>query len=176
MFNNQKLSLKKLNYLYLFINFLIYSLILGIIVISVNDSYHLYINEYNTYLKAKSISNSTTHLDVFLKNLSFGLLWSIGKVFLTVIALVIIKIIIMRIPISSKYILHLDKNNEISSILGRYLCNHLRNKSYIDFFTLIFLSQEADYESYIINKNSKKNDYQQLFNKYDLFYEKDIKK
>ena len=109
------LSLKHLNYLYLFINLLSYSIILGTIFFIINDCYHLYLKETLLFEQTKIATNTTTHLDQFLKNTLLGFIFGLLKILITIIIVSIVKFIVFRFPISSHYLITLDKNNQISS-------------------------------------------------------------
>lgn len=172
---SKSLSLKHLNYLYLFINLLSYAIILGVIFFVINDCYHLYLKENILFQQTKVSTNSTSHLDVFLKNVLLGMIFGAIKILITLVCVSTIKFLIFKFPVPSSYLINLDKNKEISTILGRYLAYHFRKYQSINFSTLVYLNQEAEYEKYIIQSHSKINKFQYFLKKYDDSYIDDIK-
>lgn len=170
-----KISLKHLNYLYLFINLLSYAIILGVIAFVINDCYHLYLKENLIFQQTKVATNSTAHLDLFLKNTLLGFMFGLLKILATIIIVTIVKFCVFKVPISSHYLISLDKNNEISSILGRYLSYHFRRNTSLTFKTLVYLNQEAEYEKYILEHHAKKNKFAYFLRKYDDTYDYDLK-
>lgn len=171
----KKISLKHLNYLYLLINLLSYAVILGAIFWVVNDCYQIYLQENTIFQQSKVATNSTAHLDVFLKNVLWAMLFGAIKIFIALVSVLTLKFIIFKLPVPSSYLIGLDKDKQISSILGRYLAYHFRKNTSINFSTLVFLNQEADYEKYIIQSHSKNNKYRYFLTKYDDTFEEDIK-
>lgn len=174
MFEKKFVSLKHLNYLYLFVNLLSYALILGVMAFIINDCYHLYLRENNIFQQSKVAVNSTTHLDVFLKNLLWGFLIGLGKIGAYVITIIVVKFLIFKTPLTSHYLITLDKNKEISPILGRFISYHFRRNISINFSTLVLFTQEAEYEQYIIQSHAKKNKFEYFLNKYDSSYQSDL--
>lgn len=170
-----KISLKHLNYLYLFINLLSYAIILGVIAFVINDCYHLYLKENAIFQQTKVATNSTAHLDQFLKNTLLGFMFGLLKILVTIMIVTLLKFGLFRIPVTSHYLISLDKNNEISSILGRYLSYHFRKNTSLNFKTLVYLNQEAEYEKYILEHHAKNNKFAYFLRKYDDSYEHDLK-
>lgn len=173
--NKPKISLKHLNYLYLLINLLSYSIILGIILFVLNDCYHLYLKESSLFEQSKSITNSNVHLDKFLQTTLLGFIFGLLKILMTIIIVSLVKFGLFRIPISHRYLIALDKNNQISSILGRYLSYHFRRCTSLHFKTLVYFNQEAEYEKYILEQHFKKNKFSYFLEKYDSDYKNDLK-
>lgn len=169
------LTLKHLNYLYLAIHLISYALIIGMIVFVVQDCYLFYLKENSVFQQIKGNGASTAHLDLFMKTIFTGFFWGAVKIVVTCFIVLLTKFILLRIPVSSNYLINLDKNHDISSILGRYLSYHFRRHTYINFKTLVYLNQEAEYEKYIISKNSTKNTYSYFLKKYDSYFEEDLK-
>lgn len=174
MFEKNFLSLKHLNYVYLFVNLLSYAFIFSIILLNINDCYHTYLKENHLFQQSQLISDSTIHLNIFLKNLLWKMFISAGKISIYVSIVIFIKFLVLKIPLTSNYLINLDKNKEISSILGRFLSYYFRKNTSINFSTLVFLNQEAEYEQYIIKYHAKETKFKYFLKKYDKFYNEDL--
>lgn len=175
IFEHKTLPLKYLNYLYLSVKLISYAILLFALVFIINDCYHLYLKENSILQLSKLTNKSTAHLDVFLTNLLWGVIFALIKIISCFTIVLLIKFLIFKIPLTSKYLISLDQKKEISPILGRYLTYHFRQYTSINFSTLVSLNQEAEYEHYILTCHAKKNKFDYFLKKYDSSYINDIK-
>lgn len=169
------LTLKHLNYLYLLIHLISYAIMIGITVVVVNDCYLFYLKENVLFQQIKGNGASTSHLDLFLKTVFTGFFWGCVKIITTVFLVLLTKFLLLIIPVPANYLITLDKKDNISTILGRYLSYHFRRHNSINFKTLVYLNQEAEYEKYILSKHSKQNKFSYFLKKYDSYFEDDVK-
>lgn len=170
-----KFTLKHLNYLYLAIHLISYAIIIGTIVLIVQDCYLYYVKQNIFFQQIKGNGSSTAQLDNFLKIVFTYFFWGFVNIVVTTFITLITKFIILRLPVPANYLINLDKQNAISSILGRYLSQHFRLNTYINFKTLVYLNQESEYEKYIVIKHAKKNSFSYFLKKYDHYFDEDIK-
>lgn len=170
------LKLKQLDYLLVLSNILTFAILLFLVLFVVNDCYHVYLTENKIFNDAKISTNSTAHLDKFVINVLMSCAWGLGKISLGFFVVLMTKFLLFAIPVPSKYLISLDKDNQISSILGRILSDHFRLNTSISFKKLILLSRVAEYEEYMLSHHQNKKKYIYFLEKYDSFYSTDTQR
>lgn len=105
----------------------------------------------------------------FLKNTGISILFLIG----TLVSLKIIKKIWKALPVPGAFIKYWDDNGEISNILGRYICNHLRGDLRFNNEEWVYLVKYAENQTYYFYKASRSKNYAKIFKKYDPNYKID---
>ena len=100
--------------------------------------------------------------------------WDLGVLFLTLIAASIVKGIIKRIPVPTFFINEWDQNNDIGTILGRYICAHFRGASSIGHEDWCNLVDYAEGQRFYFYKATQNKNLLPLFIKYDELYKKDL--
>lgn len=109
-------------------------------------------------------------------------IWNIAQVWLITTGWFIFKIIVLNIigwtakslPVKSQWLIYWDNLGEISPVLGREITKHLRQHNTINFMNLLLLYGYSQGQIAFLKMHSKNPNTQQLFKKYDPYYEKDI--
>lgn len=168
------LSLDNLKILFPSFSIICKLLILLFVGVFIWHSYQLYILQED-YLKnfyKLSFKDKTPHLIMDIIQYELHIFY----ILLTQIAfVVIIRLIINRIPISKNQILQWENNNEINSILGRFIAHHFRYHRFLNVSQLSNLIHYSNIEQSFL-KYHEDIEFRKIFlSKYDTFYDTDLK-
>ena len=175
MLGNKTISLKQLNYLHLFVTIFSYISLMTIVILCIYNCYQLFLIDYNSLQEIKKTNHGNVRLDIFLEALIFKVLFLVAKASFLSFLVISIKFLIFQIQLTSNYLISLDKQRDISPILGRLIARHFRYNSGISVSAIVYLNRIAKRESRIINGHSERNEFEYFLKKYDVNYHEDLK-
>ena len=150
--------------------FLCYLIVIYYFLLDIYDDRHSYMKLIDP--KNLSIANTKNEWSEYTE---FFKLWGMNTVYLILKLILIsfISFILDKFPVPSYWLNLWEKDNQINSILGRKICNHIRNNRYLNFISFININNEANKIQKNIHYIKNNDNLINLFNKYDTFFQDD---